>query len=200
MTLETLLALAALAFASTWTPGPNNAMLAASGATFGYRATLAHANGVALGFPLMLFAVALGLGEAFRASELLREGMRWVGVALLLWLGWRIGTAHRSGPGKARRAPFTFLQAAGFQWVNAKAWVMAVSTAAAFVSGSHPVRDAAVCAGVFTVSGITSAHGWAAFGAALRQWLSSDLRLTLFNGTMGAMVAASAIYLAIADL
>jgi threonine/homoserine/homoserine lactone efflux protein len=200
MPLDTLLALFALAMAGCWSPGPNNAMLAASGATFGYRATLPHANGVALGFPVMLFAIALGLGEAFRASAVMREGMRWAGVALLLWVGWKIATAHRAPPGSARARPFRFMEAVGFQWINAKAWVMALSTAAAFVTGAAPVRDALVCAGVYVMAGITSAHGWAAFGAALRRWLSSDRRLSLFNGAMGAMVAASALYLAVADL
>lgn len=199
MSLDLLLALAALAVASTWTPGPNNLMLASSGATFGLRATLPHALGVALGFPLMLFVVALFLGEAFQRSEMLRETLRWVGVALLLWLGWRIATAGRA-KAKGRARPFTFFEAAAFQWVNPKAWAMAVSTAAAFLSGAAPVREAALCAGVFVLSGLGSAHAWAGLGAAIGRLLSTPGRLTAFNATMGALVAASAIYLAVADL
>jgi threonine/homoserine/homoserine lactone efflux protein len=199
MTHDLLIALAALAFASTWTPGPNNMMLASSGATFGWRATRPHAFGVALGFPFMLFVVALGLGELFQRSEALREALRWGGVGLLLWLGWRIATAAgAAAQGRAR--PFTFLQAAAFQWVNPKAWAMAVSTAATFISGAAPTRDAAVCAGVFVLSGLTSAHGWAAFGAWLRRVLSTPLRLRLFNGAMGGLIALSALYLAFSDL
>ena len=199
MSTDTLLAVAALAIASTWTPGPNNMMLAASGATFGYRATLGHALGVALGFPLMLFILAMGLGEAFRASALLREALRWVGVALLLWLGWRIATAHRA-KAEGRGRPFSFLEAVAFQWVNPKAWAMAVSAAAAFMTGTAPLREAAICAGIFALAGLTSSSGWAAFGASLRRWLSTDLRLHLFNGTMGALIAVSALYLAAAGI
>jgi threonine/homoserine/homoserine lactone efflux protein len=198
MPADLLLALAALAFATTWTPGPNNMMLASSGATFGWRASWPHAFGVALGFPFMLFVVALGLGEAFQRSELLRETLRWAGVALLLWLGWRIATASGAAT-RGRARPFTFLEAAAFQWVNPKAWAMAVSTAAAFLSGAAPLREAAICAGVFVVAGLTSAHGWAGFGAALRRVLSTPLRLRLFNGAMGALIALSALYLAAAD-
>ena len=199
MSPDILAALFALAFASTWTPGPNNIMLANSGATFGMRATLPHALGVALGFPLMLFVVALFLGEAFQRSEALREGLRWAGVALLLWLAWRIGTAGRAqAQGRAR--PFTFLEAAAFQWVNPKAWAMAVSTAAAFLTGAAPVREAAICAGVFIVSGVGSAHVWAGVGAAIRRFLSTDLRLRAFNALMGALVAACAAYLAVAEI
>jgi threonine/homoserine/homoserine lactone efflux protein len=197
---DALAALAALAFASVWTPGPNNAMLAASGATFGWRATWPHAFGVAIGFPAMLFAVALGLGEAFKASELMREGLRWGGAALLLWLGWKIATAGRAADGTRRGRPFTFWEAAAFQWVNVKAWIMALSTAAAFVGGASPLREAAVCAGVFLLAGLTSSHGWAGFGAALRDWLAEGARLRLFNGTMGALIALSALYLAAAEI
>lgn len=195
MSPDLTLALVALAFASTWTPGPNNMMLASSGATFGWRATWPHAFGVALGFPFMLFVVALGLGEAFQRSELLRETLRWAGVALLLWLGWRIATAGRAAA-EGRARPFTFLQAAAFQWVNPKAWAMAVSTAATFLTGAAPLREAAFCAGVFVLAGLTSSQAWAGFGAVLRRVLSTPLRLRLFNGTMGALIALSAVYLA----
>ena len=205
MSWDMLAALFALAFASTWTPGPNNILLASSGARFGWRATRAHAFGVALGFPAMLFILALGLGEAFQRSEALREGLRWAGVALLMWLAWRIGTAGRAreGAGKSKgfgaSRPFTFLEAVAFQWVNPKAWAMAVSTGAAFVSGAAPLREAAICAGVFVISGLGSAHGWAAFGAALRRVLSDDLRLRVFNVSMGLLIAASAAWLAVAE-
>jgi threonine/homoserine/homoserine lactone efflux protein len=188
------MALTALAFATCWTPGPNNLMLANSGATFGYRATVAHAQGVALGFPLMLFVLALGLGEAFRQSAGLREGLRWGGAALMLWLAWKIGTAGRArAAGRAR--PFTFVEAAAFQWINPKAWVMALSTAA-LAGAEAPLRGALVAAGVYVAAGLTSAHGWALFGAAMRRWLSTDARLRAFNAAMGLSVAASALYLA----
>lgn len=198
-TLDVLLALAGVALASTWTPGPNNIMLANSGATFGYRATLPHAFGVALGFPVMLFLLALGLGELFQRSAALREGLRWVGVAVMLWLAWRVGTAGRARA-ERRARPFTFAEAAAFQWVNPKAWALAVGVPAAVLAGAAPLPEALLCAAVFAASGLSSAHGWALFGAALRRALSTDGRLRAFNAVMGAMLAASAGYLAIADI
>jgi threonine/homoserine/homoserine lactone efflux protein len=194
MSADLLAALTALAFATCWTPGPNNLMLASSGATFGYRATVAHAQGVALGFPLMFFVIALGLGEAFRESAALREALRWGGAGLMLWLGWKIGTSGRARA-EGRGRPLTFLEAAAFQWVNPKAWVMALSVAA-LAGADDPLRGAAVGAGVFVAAGLTSAHGWALFGAAMRRWLSTDARLRAFNAAMGLSVAASALYLA----
>jgi threonine/homoserine/homoserine lactone efflux protein len=198
--LDALLALAALGFAATWTPGPNNMMLASSGATFGMRATAGHALGVALGFPAMMFVLALGLGEVFQTTPALREGLRWVGVALLLWLGWRIGTASRASVRSGRSRPLTFLQACLFQWVNPKAWAMAISIPATFVAGVAPFVEALICAGVMLLAGITSAPTWTGFGAALGRWLADDLRLRVFNGVMGLMLAASALYLAIAEI
>jgi threonine/homoserine/homoserine lactone efflux protein len=198
-TLDVVLALAGVALASTWTPGPNNIMLANSGATFGYRATLAHAFGVALGFPVMLFALALGLGEVFQRSEALREGLRWFGVAVMLWLAWRVGSAGRA-KAERRARPFTFAEAAAFQWVNPKAWALAVGVPAAFLAGAAPLNEALVCAAVFAASGLSSAHGWALFGAALRRALSTDARLRAFNAAMGLLLAASAAYLAVAEI
>jgi threonine/homoserine/homoserine lactone efflux protein len=200
MTLDLLAALAAAALASTWTPGPNNLLLASSGARFGYRATRAHAFGVAIGFPAMMFALALGLGEAFQRSAALREGLRWAGVAVMLWLAWRIGTAGRAKAEGRRARPFTFAEAAAFQWVNPKAWAMALAIPAAFLSGARPLVEAGICAALFLVSGLTSAHGWAAFGAGLRRLLSTEARLIGFNAAMGMLVAVSALYLALAEL
>lgn len=199
-TFETFAALAALAVASTWTPGPNNAMLAASGATFGFRRTLPHAMGVALGFSLMMFLTALGLAGLFKQSALLREGLRWAGTALLLWIAWRIATARAPGAAGGPSRPFTFLQAAAFQWVNPKAWAMCVAVVSQFVTGAAPLREAASCALVFVASGLTSAHGWAAFGAGMGRVLGGGARLRAFNLCMGAMVAAGAAMLAVADL
>lgn len=206
MPLDALIALLGLALAATWTPGPNNVLLANSGASFGFRPTVPHALGVALGFPAMIFVLALGLGEVFRASPALREALRWGGVALLLWLGWRIATASRAaGAAEGRRGagrgrPFTFLEAAAFQWVNPKAWAMALAAAAAFVSGTAPIRDALICAGVFALSGLGSANAWAAFGAGIRRLLASETRLRVFNVAMGALLALFALWLALSDI
>lgn len=195
MTFDAILPLALFAVAAICTPGPNNMMLASSGATFGFRRTVPHALGVALGLPVMLFAIALGLGEVFRLNPFLRETLRWVGAALLLYIAWRIATSGRAKSGEAARTPFTFLQAAGFQWVNPKAWSMCIGVSAAYIVGAQPVVEAVVAAVVFACVGLVSAHTWSAFGSALRKALSSDARLRIFNVMMGAGVAACAIYL-----
>ena len=114
MTFETFLALLTLALIAAWTPGPNNLMLASSGANFGLRRTLPHICGVAFGFPIMIFVVATGLGAIIAASAALQDVMRWAGAALLLWFAWRIATSGRAQD-QSRARPLNFLEAAGFQ-------------------------------------------------------------------------------------
>ena len=195
MTLDAFLTLFALAFASAWTPGPNNALLASSGVNFGLRQTVPHALGVGLGFPLMVFIVGLFLGEAFQASAFLREVLRYGGAAMLLWVAWKIATSGGLGSSAASARPFRFHEAAAFQWVNPKAWVMAISLTAQFVNPAHPVTTALMIAGVFVVVGLSSAFGWAALGNVLRRFLSQGRRMRVFDAVMGAMIAVGVVYL-----
>ena len=195
MTLDAFLTLFALAFASAWTPGPNNALLASSGVNFGLRQTVPHALGVGLGFPLMVFIVGLFLGEAFQASAFLREVLRYGGAAMLLWVAWKIATSGGLGSSAASARPFRFHEAAAFQWVNPKAWVMAISLTAQFVNPAHPVTTARMIAGVFVVVGLSSAFGWAALGNVLRRFLSQGRRMRVFDAVMGAMIAVGVVYL-----
>lgn len=194
----TLLALTGFAFAASWTPGPNNVMLTASGATFGWRATQPHAFGVALGFPVMVFLVALGLGEVFQRNPEIKTVLAWVGMVVMLYLAWRIGMAGRA-KGMARSRPLSFFEGSAFQWVNPKAWVMAVGTAATYASGAEPVREAAVAAGVFVVAAISSTQAWALFGAGIGRLLGDGWRLRAFNGAMGVLLAVSALWLVLGE-
>lgn len=194
MDLQTLLALAGFAFATTWTPGPNNMMLAASGATFGWRPTQPHALGVTLGFTVMVFLIALGLGEVFQRSPALRQGLAWAGFAIMLWLAWRIATADVAKSG-ARARPLRFHEAAAFQWVNPKGWAMAVGVSAAYAQGGNPLAEAGLIALVFAIAGFTSSQSWAAFGAGAGRLLGAGMRLRAFNIAMGLLLAGCGLWL-----
>ena len=192
---QTLPALIALAIATLFTPGPNNAMLAASGARFGFRQTLPHALGVALGFPVMLLIVGLALGELFRTSALLREALRWGGAALLFWIAWKVAT---SGEAKARQAgegPMTFLGASAFQWINPKGWSMAIAATAQFIRPDDALRTAVVVAAVFAGLGLVSAATWVGLGQAISGWLTTPARRRVFNLTMAVLIVISTIEL-----
>ncbi|MEO0822515.1 MAG: LysE family translocator [Pseudomonadota bacterium] len=194
MSWETAAALFAFALAATWTPGPNNMMLAASGASFGWRRTLPHAMGVAVGFPVMLFAIALGLGEVFQAMPALRTGLAWLGCGVMLWLAWRIATA-RAARGERRGRPLSFLEASAFQWINPKAWVMCIGVSATFATGARPVLEAAIAAVLFLASGLSSSQGWSIFGAGIGRLLGEGAGLRAFNIAMATLLAGSAIWL-----
>jgi threonine/homoserine/homoserine lactone efflux protein len=169
-------------------------MLAASGATFGWRPTVPHAMGVAIGFPLMVFLIALGLGEVFQRSEALQTGLAWGGFAVMLYLAWRIATAG-AAKARSRARPLRFHEAAAFQWVNPKAWVMAIGVSATYARGENPVSDAAIIAVAFVIAGLTSSQTWSAFGAGIGQALGTGTRLRAFNVTMGLLLAACALWL-----
>ncbi len=191
---DAFFALIAFAFATLWTPGPNNILLANSGATYGFGRSVPHLLGVALGFPLMMMLIGAGLGELFRSEPSLRDGLKYVGAAVMLWIAWKVASAGRA-KAQGRGRPWRFYEALAFQWINPKAWSMAIGVASAYMTGASPFAEAADIASVFLVIGLGSAAGWTGFGAAIRRWLSTDGRLRAFNIAMGALVAASAIYI-----
>ncbi len=191
MTYETYFALIALAVATLFTPGPNNAMLAASGANFGFRRTLPHMLGVAIGFPAMVMIVGLLLGELFKASMLLREGLRWGGAALLLWIAWKTATAKGLAKAAADARPMTFLGASAFQWVNPKGWSMAVAATSQFIVPEKALLTAAITALTFLFFGLFSSATWVGLGQAISGWLTTDRRRTVFNLTMAALIVLS---------
>lgn len=194
MTTDTFLALLALAFINAWTPGPNNAMVAASGATFGLRRTMPHIAGIAIGFPVMVFAVGLLLAQAFQTVPILKEILRWGGAALLLWVAWRVASSGGAGSAGAAR-PFTFLQAAGFQWINPKGWALAIAVTAQFLALDASPATALTVAAVFVAAGFTSALGWAGFGWSITRWVDTPARLRAFNMTMGLLIASCVVFL-----
>ncbi|MDX5383190.1 MAG: LysE family translocator [Rhodobacterales bacterium] len=192
MTLDSLLALSAFALVSSITPGPNNLMLMASGANFGFRRTVPHMLGIGLGFGFMIVLVGLGLVRIFDAFPVTHLILTVVGVAYLLWLAWKI--AHAAAPDAARAGarPFSFLQAALFQWVNPKAWQMAL-TAITLYAPDRSVVAILWVGLVFVVINLPSVSTWTVMGQQMGRILSSPARLRAFNWSMAALLVASLI-------
>ena len=188
---ELLAALALFAFASSVTPGPNNAMLMASGANFGIRPTLPHMAGVVIGFAAMVVGVGLGLGLAFNAYPALYTMVQVVGGLYLLYLAYRIATADGIGAGRSSPHPMTFWQAAAFQWVNPKAWAGAVGAIAAYAPQEGYFINVLVIGLVFIVVNTPTVTLWASMGAALRRFLGRPKLLRAFNRTMAILLVAS---------
>ncbi|MDT1061636.1 LysE family translocator [Paracoccus sp. CPCC 101403] len=190
MSHQVFLALVAFAFVTSITPGPNNLMLMASGANFGMRRTLPHMLGVALGFGAMVAVLGLGLDRIIANSPVLAQGLKWISLAYVLWLAWKI--AH-SAPPEAKGAssssrPMGFVAACAFQWVNPKAWMMALGALSAYAVGTGGAIGVAL---VFTLVNLPSVAVWAAMGQGLRGWLQNPSRLRIFNWTMALLLVGS---------
>lgn len=191
MSVDTLLALILFAFATSITPGPNNMMLFASGVNFGFRRTVPHMLGIGAGFLSLLIGVGMGLGAVLHAYPPAFIALKVAGGLYLLWIAWKIGTSRSMGEGEAKARPMTFLGAAAFQWVNPKAWVMAVTAMAVYPNPEQYALTVAIVALVFAAVNVPSVSTWAGFGSALREWLSVPVRLKWFNITMAVLLVLS---------
>lgn len=190
MTQELLIALLGFAFVTSVTPGPNNMMLLASGVNFGFRRTVPHMLGISVGHSVMVFLVGLGLAGVFKAWPPALMVLKVASVAYMLWLAWKIAHAGSPGEGRVRAEPMTFLQAAAFQWVNPKAWAMALGAVSAYVTVPSVWAYAAVAV-VFAAVNLPSVSVWAGAGQALRRWLETPGRLRAFNWTMAGLLVLS---------
>ena len=191
MSADTLAALVLFAFATSITPGPNNMMLFASGVNFGFRRTVPHMLGIGAGFLSLLIGVGMGLGAVLHAYPPAFIALKVAGGLYLLWIAWKIGSSRSMGEGEAKARPMTFLGAAAFQWVNPKAWVMAVTAMAVYPNPEHYTLTVAIVALVFAAVNVPSVSTWAGFGSALRDWLSVPVRLKWFNITMAVLLVLS---------
>ncbi len=191
----TFVSLVLFAVAGAFTPGPNNIISTASGAAFGFRRTLPQIWGVTLGFPLMVIAVGFGLGGLFRAVPHLHEVLKFVGAAYLLFLAWKIAVADPAS-GAAIAQPFTLLQAALFQWVNPKAWTLALSVVPTFTTvGGDLVAEVLLIAAVMGAVTFPALAVWASFGVVIARLVSSPRAHRLINLAMALLVAASVVLL-----
>ncbi len=197
MTPELLLAFVLFCFATAGTPGPNNMLLLASGANFGLRRTLWHIAGISCGLAIMVLAMGFGLGGVFRAYPVLHEILRWVGAAYMLWLAWKIGGASTVSDRDLAK-PMTFLQGAAFQWVNPKAWAMALGAVTTYAPEGSGWTIVPLLAGVFMLVGAPCSAAWAGFGQSLRPFLDKPKVLRAFNLTMAVLLVVS-LYPLVAD-
>ena len=181
------------AIAAAFTPGPNNIMIMASGLNFGWRASMPHFFGICFGFPSMFLAVGFGLGYLFERFELLHEFIQISGILYLLYLSWRIATAAPANlEGGQSSKPLSFVQAALFQWVNPKAWIMGTSAIAAYTTVGADINLQILLVGlVFFLMTFPSAGVWMMFGAGLKKILADPRHQKVFNLTMALVLAAS---------
>ncbi|WP_020393980.1 LysE family translocator [Thiolinea disciformis] len=198
MTAQLLLAMFSFAFVTSITPGPNNLMLLASGANFGFKRTIPHMVGISMGMALLLILTLAGLGSLFVAWPAAQTALKLVGVAYLLWLAWKIASApvtdnqepatHKS----IAAQPMRWWQAVLFQFVNPKAWMMALGSVSSFtLAGEQYLWSSLVLVIMFTVVNLPTVSVWAGFGVFIQRFLSNTQRQRYFNLLMAGLTAAT---------
>lgn len=189
--IDTLVPLMLFAIASSITPGPNNIMLLASGANFGFRRTLPHMLGISLGHAFQVTLVGIALLSVFDRFPWMQTALLIPCAAYLLVLAWRIAHAAPPGDAPATAKPLSGLQAAAFQWVNPKAWYMAIYAQTNFAPDGTLVASALFVAVVFAATNLPSVSLWAWGGVQVRRLLQTPRRLRIFNTTMALCLVAS---------
>ncbi len=191
MPIETFLSLIGFAFVTSVTPGPNNMMLFASGVNFGFRRTLPHMFGIGFGFFTLLLGVGFGLGALLAAWPSLHTALKVAGGAYLIYIAVRIGLSRSLPDSRSGARPMTFTEAAAFQWVNPKSWMMAVTSIALYSDPTNHAATVLLVGVAFALTNLPTASTWAGFGSALRNWLSNPRRLKWFNIAMAVALVAS---------
>jgi threonine/homoserine/homoserine lactone efflux protein len=186
---EELFALSGFAFVTSFTPGPNNLMLMASGVNFGLRRSFAHMMGINFGFVFMLVLTGLGLASLVHGVPELRLVLKILSIAYMLWLAWKIAHAAQPQDGAFSARPLGFLQAAAFQWVNPKAWSMVIGANALYAEQGR-LRDIAVIALVFALINLPCIAAWAWAGQRIRHWLVAPRVRPIFNQAMALALIA----------
>jgi threonine/homoserine/homoserine lactone efflux protein len=194
MTAGQVLTFLLFAVVAAITPGPSNLILTSTGAKVGVLRGLPCLGGQVIGMGLMIFLVALGLGNVVLASPLLTLILRWAGIGLLLWLSWKIATAGRSDA-PADKRPLGFWGMAAFQWINPKSWLVSVSAVSTYL---RPAAGTAFIQALgfgllFILAALPSCFIWLAFGASLQRFLSTERTARLFNVVMGVLLAAAVL-------
>jgi threonine/homoserine/homoserine lactone efflux protein len=193
MTLELITALIAFAFVSSITPGPNNLMLMASGINFGFTRTFPHMMGVALGFTLMIGLIGIGLKEVFDTYPITYSLLKIISILFLSYLAWKIATAAPLDKNSSKKnvKPLSFVQAAAFQWINPKAWIMAVSAIGTYTPSEQTIYSILIVAGIFGIVNLPSISAWVCMGTQLQRVLNNPLRLRIFNISAALLLVGS---------
>ena len=204
-----ILALILFVLSTSGTPGPNNIMLLSSGLNFGIKKTVPHMLGINLGFPLMIVGVGIGLLSLFQAVPSLFMAMKLLGASYLVYLAYKIATTpvtteaklEAQSQGHLQAKPLSFLQAAAFQWVNPKAWIMAVSAIVTFSSvESSTIDNLTVIALIYCLFGLPCSFTWMAAGAGLKNVLQKPMFVAWFNRVMASLLVVSLIPMFRAEL
>lgn len=187
-----LLPLMSYCFVMSATPGPNNVMLATTGASFGYRGALPAILGIQAGVFVQTMLMCVGLGSVFAAYPMAQQVLRIAGALYLMFLAWKLAGASMAGTGASK--PLSFAQAALFQALNPKSWVKAITMASVFLPAQgNMLANALLVSVIGTVVGMPCSVTWALFGVSIRSVLKAPRSRRIFNLAMGAILFILAV-------
>ena len=182
------------AVATSFTPGPNNLMLASAGAQFGFARTLPQQAGVVIGFAIMTLAIGFGIAALITAVPAVFLAMKVASIAYMLWLAWKIATAESTSSNPSKGTPMGFLRAAAFQWVNPKGWMMALGAVTTYTTLSTDLwLQILVITLILALVGVASTSTWVLFGQIIRRYLTTPARRIAFNWTMAGLLVLSIV-------
>jgi threonine/homoserine/homoserine lactone efflux protein len=188
------LSLILFTLATCGTPGPNNALVMASGASYGFRRSLPAVIGINTGFPVMVIVIGVGLGGFLQRWPVILDVLRPVGAAYLLYLAYTIATAPVGAQRVATGAPLSFVRSALFQFVNPKAWVMVIGAIISFGGGDEPlILQILSIAVIFVVFGAPCTTAWCLAGAGLHRAIQRPIQLRLVNIVLAGLLVLSVI-------
>ena len=196
MTWQEFTALLVLATAMSFSPGPNTTLSTALAANGGLRHAMRFVWAVPVGWSLLLLLCAAGVGALVVAAPVLRGGIKAVGVGYLLWLAWKLSGTATLGVAAGDKLQIGFIEGVALQFVNIKAWLLALTIVAGWVAGQpDALQRLAIVTPVMLAYAFASNFTYALVGAVLRHWLAQGKRLLWFNRCMAAILVLTAAWM-----
>lgn len=187
--------------AMSFSPGPNTTLSTALAANLGLRRALRFCFAVPTGWTLLMLGSGLGLGALVLGVPALRWGVKLLGVAYMLWLAWRVAGSATLARVDESRLDVTFMQGVALQFLNIKAWMLALTLTAGWVVNAagqpapNPGERLAIIVGVMALFAFGSNFTYALAGSLLRQWLAHGRRLLWFNRALALVLVATAAWM-----
>ncbi len=201
MSAPELTALLLFCTAMSFSPGPNTTLSTALAANLGLKRALKFCLAVPAGWTLLMLASGLGMGALITGVPALRWAVTLLGVAYMFWLAWKLSRAGQLTEVNSDRLNVTFWQGVGLQFVNIKAWMLALTLSAGWVvnaagqPSTNPGERLAIICLVMMVFAFTSNFVYALVGSLLRQWLAQGARLLWFNRLLALVLVVTALWM-----
>lgn len=187
--------------AMSFSPGPNTTLSTALAANGGLKRALHFCVAVPAGWTLLMVGSGLGLGALVLGVPALRWAVKFAGVAYMLWLAWKLASAGQLAQVDEQRLRVTFWQGVGLQFLNIKAWMLALTLTAGWVinaagqPAANPGERLAIICAVMMVFAFSSNFAYAVLGSMLRSWLAQGRRLLWFNRVLALVLAGTAAWM-----